>query len=168
MRSCAFFAVMKAHIRYDDIKLKTVPMMFDNRTYNIALTLNVIERIQDKFGSLDKAMDKMSDMSIPVIKELIYMFINDALERDDFTPKLSGDEVGVDISTTKIGQSIGLTNLSYYSDCILQSMDRSIPESEDEPALDDEGNETIVTDEMIEALADMPDDPEPTKNLKAE
>lgn len=90
MRSCAFFAVMKAHIRYDDIKLKTVPMMFDNRTYNIALTLNVIERIQNKFGSLDKAMDKMSDMSIPVIKELIYMFINDALERDDFTPKLSG------------------------------------------------------------------------------
>ena len=47
-------------------------------------------------------------------------------------------------------------------------MGYSIPETENEPALDDEGNETIVTDEMIEALADMPDDPEPTKNLKAE
>ncbi len=168
MRSCAFFAVMKAHIRYDDIKLKTVPMMFDNRTYNIALTLNVIERIQDKFGSLEDAMDKLTDMSVPVIKELIYMFINDAIERDDFTPKLSENEVFLDISATRIGQCIGFNNLSYYSDCILQSMGYSMPESEDEPALDDEGNETIVTDEMIEALADMPDDPEPTKNLKAE
>ncbi|MBP3446260.1 MAG: hypothetical protein J6K64_03185 [Clostridia bacterium] len=168
MRSCAFFAVMKAHIRYDDIKIKTVPTMFDNRTYNIALTLNVIEKIQDKFGSLEKAMNKMTDMSVPVIKELIYMFIKDAIERDDFTPKLSEDNDSIDISTTKIGQCIGLTNLSYYSDCILQSMGESLPESEDEPLLDDEGNETIVTDEMIEALADMPDDPEPTKNLKAE
>lgn len=61
---------MKAHIRYDDIKLKTVPMMLDNRTYNIAMTLNAIEKIQEEYGSLEDAMDKLSDMAIPVIKKL--------------------------------------------------------------------------------------------------
>lgn len=159
---------MKAHIRYDDIKLKTVPMMLDNRTFNISATLNAVEKIQNKFGSLDDAIDQIGDMAISTIKELILIFIDDAVERGDFEPKLAEGETSVGITAQKIGSCIGFSNIQYYSKCLMQAISGSLPETEPEASVDDEGNETVVTDEMLAALADMPDDPEPSKNSKAE
>lgn len=157
---------MKAHIRYDDIKLKTVPMMLDGHTFNIAMTLNAIEKIQEKYGSLDDAMEQISDMAIGVIKEVLCIFVNDAIEREDFIAKSENEKLC--ITPQKIGSCVGLGNIRYYSNCILAAMNGSLPETEEEEAVDDEGHVTVVTQEMMDALADMDDVPEVIKKQKAE
>lgn len=153
---------MKAHIIYDDVKLKTCPMVLGDNTFNVSFTLNAIDEIQQKYGSLDDALEKM-DESISVLKEMLHILIMDAIEREDYFPDIIDTCM---ITTRYIGSKIGTSNISYYNDCILQAMGQSLPDTEEEPVLDDEGNETVVTQEMLDAIADIPDVPDNDNQLK--
>lgn len=151
---------MKAHILYDDVKLKTCPMMLGEHTFNVSFTLNAIEDIQHKYGSLDDALEKMEE-SISVLKDMLQILIMDAIEREDYFPEITDI---CKITTGYIGSKIGVSNISYYNDCIIQAMGQSLPETVEEPVLDDEGNETVVTQEMLDAIAEIPDVSNSEKN----
>lgn len=139
---------MKAHIT--DAELKTVELEFDGKIYNVAASLDVIEKVENLS---EKELD-----SVTGTKKIISWLVNDAIARKN----LKNGEHEKAIPLEYFGLLIGKSNLEYYSEAMKEVLGFSADGSS--PELDDEGNEIVVTDEMIEEFGELPE----TKNSKAE
>ena len=139
---------MKAHIT--DAELKTVELEFDGKIYNIAASLDVIEKVENLS---EKELD-----SVTGTKKIISWLVNDAIARKN----LKNGEHEKAIPLEYFGLLIGKSNLEYYSEAMKEVLGFSADGSS--PELDDEGNEIVVTDEMVEEFGELPE----TKNSKAE
>lgn len=139
---------MKAHIT--DAELKTVELEFDGKTYNVAASLDVIEKVEN--------LSEKELESVIGTKKIISWLINDAIARKN----LKNGEHEKAIPLEHFGLLIGKGNLEYYSEAMKEVLGLSAENSS--PELDDEGNEIVVTDEMVEEFGELPE----TKNLKTE
>lgn len=139
---------MKAHIT--DAELKTVELEFDGKIYNVAASLDVIEKVENLS---EKELD-----SVTGTKKIISWLVNDAIARKN----LKNGEHEKAIPLEYFGLLIGKSNLEYYSEAMKEVLGFSADGSS--PELDDEGNEIVVTDEMVEEFGELPE----TKNSKAE
>lgn len=139
---------MKAHIT--DSELKTVELEFDGKIYNVAASLDVIEKVENLS---EKELD-----SVTGTKKIISWLVNDAIARKN----LKNGEHEKAIPLEYFGLLIGKSNLEYYSEAMKEVLGFSADGSS--PELDDDGNEIVVTDEMVEEFGELPE----TKNLKAE
>lgn len=139
---------MKAHIT--DSELKTVELEFDGKIYNVAASLDVIEKVENLS---EKELD-----SVTGTKKIISWLVNDAIARKN----LKNGEHEKAIPLEYFGLLIGKSNLEYYSEAMKEVLGFSADGSS--PELDDEGNEIVVTDEMVEEFGELPE----TKNLKTE
>lgn len=139
---------MKAHIT--DAGLKTVELEFDGKIYNVAASLDVIEKVENLS---EKELD-----SVTGTKKIISWLVNDAIARKN----LKNGEHEKAIPLEYFGLLIGKSNLEYYSEAMKEVLGFSADGSS--PELDDEGNEIVVTDEMVEEFGELPE----TKNSKAE
>ena len=139
---------MKAHIT--DSELKTVELEFDGKIYNVAASLDVIEKVENLS---EKELD-----SVTGTKKIISWLVNDAIARKN----LKNGEHEKAIPLEYFGLLIGKSNLEYYSEAMKEILGFSADGSS--PELDDDGNEIVVTDEMVEEFGELPE----TKNLKAE
>lgn len=133
---------MKAHIA-DDVEIRTEELKYRGKVYNVAFSLKVM----NKLNKLDDDTDEVE--SIP---KIITWLINDSIDRDYI---LTGEK-GEKVSEEEVGLLIGSSNLAYYKDVLEKAMRGSIPEQE--TAKTDDGNEIVLTEEMIEMFG------EPEKN----
>ena len=92
------------------------------------------------------------------VKKIISWLVNDAIARNNLK---NGTHEKV-IPLEYFGLLIGKSNLEYYSEAMKDVLEISAESSS--PELDDEGNEIVVTDEMVEEFGELPE----TKNLKTE
>lgn len=115
---------MKAHI-IATAKKETIPFGLAGKTYELSLTLNVINELQKKFGDLEKAADRLSDLD-----SLLWIFktlINDAVDNhnDD-----SDDKWGY-VDERYIGRKITKDMLPEMTDTFIECFGISLPDSED-------------------------------------
>ena len=139
---------MKAHMT--DSELKTVELEFDGKRYNVAASLDVIEKVENL---PEKELD-----SVTGTKKIISWLVNDAIARKN----LKNGTHEKTIPLEYFGLLIGKSNLEYYAEAMEKVLGISAESSS--PELDDEGNEIVVTDEMVEEFGELPE----TKNLKTE
>ena len=139
---------MKAHIT--DSELKTVELEFDGKIYNVAASLDVLDKVE-------KLPDEESD-SVTNVKKIISWLVNDAIARNN----LKNGTHEKTIPLEYFGLLIGKSNLEYYSEAMKEVLGLSAENNS--PELDDEGNEIVVTDEMVEEFGELPE----TKNSKTE
>lgn len=139
---------MKAHIT--DSELKTVELEFDGKKYNVAASLDVIEKVEN--------LSEKELESVTGTKKIISWLVNDAIARNNL--KNGTHEKAIPLEY--FGLLIGKSNLEYYSEAMKEVLGVSAESSS--PELDDEGNEIVVTDEMVEEFGELPE----TKNLKTE
>lgn len=139
---------MKAHIT--DSELKTVELEFDGKIYNVAASLDVIEKVEN--------LSEKELESVTGTKKIISWLVNDAIARNNL--KNGTHEKAIPLEY--FGLLIGKSNLEYYSEAMKDVLGISAESSS--PELDDEGNEIVVTDEMVEEFGELPE----TKNLKTE
>lgn len=139
---------MKAHIT--DSELKTVELEFDGKIYNVAASLDVLDKVE-------KLSDEESD-SVTNVKKIISWLVNDAIARNN----LKNGTHEKTIPLEYFGLLIGKSNLEYYSEAMKEVLGLSTENNS--PELDDEGNEIVVTDEMVEEFGELPE----TKNSKTE
>lgn len=139
---------MKAHITNSE--LKTVELEFDGKIYNVAASLDVLDKVERL--SDEEAND------VTNAKKIISWLVNDAIARNNL--KNGTHEKAIPLEY--FGLLIGKSNLEYYSEAMKEVLGVSAESSS--PELDDEGNEIVVTDEMVEEFGELPE----TKNLKTE
>lgn len=139
---------MKAHVT--DAELKTVELEFDGKTYNVAASLDVIEKVEN--------LSEKELESVIGTKKIISWLINDAIARKN----LKNGEHEKAIPLEHFGLLIGKGNLDYYSEAMKEVLGLSAENSL--PELDDEGNEIVVTEEMVEEFGELPE----AKNSKTE
>lgn len=139
---------MKAHIT--DSELKTVELEFDGKKYNVAASLDVIEKVEN--------LSEKELESVTGTKKIISWLVNDAIARNNL--KNGTHEKAIPLEY--FGLLIGKSNLEYYSEAMKEVLGVSAESSS--PELDDEGNEIVVTDEMVEEFGELSE----AKNLKTE
>lgn len=139
---------MKAHIT--DSELKTVELEFDGKKYNVAASLDVIEKVEN--------LSEKELESVTGTKKIISWLVNDAIARNNL--KNGTHEKAIPLEY--FGLLIGKSNLEYYSEAMKEVLGVSAESSS--PELDDEGNEIVVTDEMVEEFGELPE----AKNSKTE
>lgn len=139
---------MKAHIT--DSELKTVELEFDGKKYNVVASLDVIEKVEN--------LSEKELESVTGTKKIISWLVNDAIARNNL--KNGTHEKAIPLEY--FGLLIGKSNLEYYSEAMKEVLGVSAESSS--PELDDEGNEIVVTDEMVEEFGELPE----AKNLKTE
>ncbi len=131
---------MDAHIQ--DTKLSTVELEFDGKTYDVAASLDVLDKVE---GLSDEEFE-----SIKSVKKIIAWLVNDAIARKN----LKNGEHEKAIPIEFFGLLIGKSNIGYYSKVIEEVLDIS---SENEfSELDEEENEIVVTEEMTEEFGELP------------
>lgn len=129
-------------------------MTIGGRTYDIALTLNCIEKFQAKYGDLENVFDASGE--VRELKWILAVLINDAVDayNDDHDDKLEHVTEGF------VGRKIDINNIKAYTDVLLQTFGASLPTAEELPE-DDELNAAV--DAVAEAAG-----LEETKNSQAE
>lgn len=104
-----------------------------NKEYPVTFTLNVMESIQDKYGSFDKWLEKVS-IDEPRVSDITWLFqefINEGIDienedRDVKMPKQTHLQVGRIITKLGMAKAIQL---------IWKLMEDSAPENEEDPNL---------------------------------
>lgn len=127
-------------------KKNTVDLPIGNRVYPVALSLHILDVIQEEFGSLENAIDK-SD-SVTVMARLVYLLIDDAVfchneETDEESEKWKP------LSEEYIARKISVQDLIDLNPLLIKCFLGSLPDSE--PIKGEE-----IPDEALEALSDIP------------
>lgn len=138
---------MKAHI--STAALVTTELEFNEKKYNVAASLSVL----DKLERLDESIGEITS-----VKKIIKWLINDAVERENILHNSNEKPVTDEMVSLLIGKS----NLLYYSDIMRNVLGTDF--GNDNSEIDEDGNEVIVTDEMIEEFGETPK----AKNVIAE
>lgn len=136
---------MNAHLV--ESELQTTKLEFNGKTYEVEASLSVLRKIQN----LDENTDEFDS-----VQKIIAWLVNDAIARGNLLNGTHDKLIPLEYFDLLIGRS----NLSYYEEVVNKVIDSG--SVEETPELDDDGNETVVTDEMIEEFG------EPTKNAKTE
>lgn len=137
-----------------ETKERRTPLTIGGRTYDIALTLNCIEKFQEKYGDIENVFDASGE--VRELKWILAVLINDAVDayNDDHEDKLEH------VTESYVGRKIDIGNISEYTDVLMQTFGVSLPTAEELPE-DDELNAAV--DAVAEA-AEL----EETKNSHAE
>lgn len=136
---------MNAHLV--ESELQTTKLEFIGKTYEVEASLSVLRKIQN----LDENTDEFDS-----VQKIIAWLVNDAIARGNLLNGTHDKLIPLEYFDLLIGRS----NLSYYEEVVNKVVNSG--NVEETPELDDDGNETVVTDEMIEEFG------EPTKNVKTE
>lgn len=138
---------MKAHI--NTAALLTTELEFCGKIYNVAASLSVLDKIE----RLDDSISEMTN-----VKKILKWLINDAIERDNMlygsTTKTITDEA--------ISLLVGKSNLPYYSEVLNEVL--GWDSNPDITEVDEDGNEVVITDDMIDEFGEAPE----IKNATAE
>ena len=137
-----------------ETKERRLPLTIGGRTYNIALTLNCIEQLQDRYGDLERVFDASAE--VKQLKWIFAVLINDAVDayNDEHDTKMEY------VSEAFVGRNIDMTNISDYTNILMQTFGASLPAADAQPE-DDELNAAV--DAVAEAAG-----LEETKNSAAE
>ena len=127
-------------------KKNTVDLPIGNRVYPVALSLHILDMIQNEFGSLQKAIDKSNDVT--VMARLLYLLIDDAVfvhneETDEEAEKWKP------LSEEYIARKISVQDLVDLNPLLVKCFLGSLPDSE--PINGEE-----IPDEALEVLSDIP------------
>lgn len=144
---------MKARI-ISDTKQRTVDFELAGKTYPVSLTLNCIEALQDRYGSMETAFENTSS-----VKELKYIFkvlLDEAVEIFNETAK-EGEELEK-LSTNFIGRKIDTCNIPYYTRLLADLFEVSLPEDDEETDSEAQAELEAAVDNEV---PDMPDSPNP-------
>lgn len=136
---------MKA-IHITTAKKNTVDLPIGNRVYPVALSLHILDMIQNEFGSLQEAIDKSNNVT--VMARLLYLLIDDAVfvhneETDEETDKWKP------LSEEYISRKISVQDLVDLNPLLVKCFIGSLPDSE--PINGEE-----IPDEALEVLSDIP------------
>lgn len=137
-----------------ETKERRVPLTIGGKTYNVALTLNCIEQLQERYGDLNNVFESSSEVG--QLKWILSVLINDAVDsyNDDHDDKLDY------ISEAYIGRKIDIGNIGEYTNVLMRAFGVSLPTAEDSPE-DDELNAAVDAVAKAEGLDEL-------KNSKAE
>lgn len=137
-----------------ETKERRVPLTIGGKTYSVALTLNCIEQLQERYGDLNNVFEASSEVG--QLKWILSVLINDAVDsyNDDHDDKLDY------ISEAYIGRKIDIGNIGEYTNILMQTFGVSLPTAEDSPE-DDELNAAVDAVAKAEGLDEL-------KNSKAE
>ena len=141
---------MKAKIIESQALLKTTELVINGEKYDISFSLNVINKIQEKFGSLEDIFDKIDNTEVKAIIRIFEILINDCIDRERIFEKKERPY----IDTQVLEYLIGVSNLKYYSSLLLDALGVSLPDAEEQEETDEDGNLVVVTDEMREEFGD--------------
>ncbi len=127
-------------------KKNTVDLPIGNRVYPVALSLHILDTIQNEFGSLDVALEDSKDPK--VMSRLIYLLVDDAIfvhneetadEKEKWQP----------LSEEYIRRKISILDVKEMNPLLLECFLGSLPESE--PIKGEE-----IPDEALAVLSDIP------------
>lgn len=137
-----------------ETKERRTPLTIGGKTYDIALTLNCIEKFQEKYGDLENVFDASGE--VRELKWILAVLINDAVDayNDDHDDKLEHVTEGF------VGRKIDINNIKAYTDVLMQTFGASLPTAEELPE-DDELNAAVDAVAVAEGLIE-------TKNTAAE
>lgn len=130
---------MKSIIVQNEVEIKTVEFQFNGKTYNAAASLSVLSK-------LDKIPDDVSELDEFI--KIITILINDSIDRD----RIVKGEKGRRVTEEEVALFITQEMAPYYSGIIAETLGASFSAPEAEK--DEDGEETVVTDEMLEAYGD--------------
>jgi len=99
------------------IKQKPVDIEIEGKIYKLVYTLNSIIEVEEEYGSLNAALDKMEEGSIKAIRKLIWAgFIQEHPE----------------ITEVQVGAMLPMESMSEIADIIAEVLGGSMPEAEEE------------------------------------
>lgn len=142
---------MKARIEKitSDTKQKSVPFEINGVTYDLVITLNVVEEIQRLKGDFSNALTEAID-NISFLKEFYLLIFNEAIE----TWNEDHPEEQRQLFTSKsLGRRLTVIDVSELQAMLFTLIGQSLPEPEETKGGD-------VTDELLAALdaEDLPED----------
>lgn len=127
-------------------KKTTVDLPIGDKIYPVHLSLATLDVIQKEFGSLQGAIEKSDKISVLV--RLIYLLIDDAIFIHNEEVECEEDKWKT-VSEAYLLRKISVHDMEILNPILLKCFLGSLPEAEETIGED-------VTDEALEALADIP------------
>lgn len=109
-----------------DVKSEYAKLTLGGREYEIALTLGVIDALQDKYGSLSDALDRTSD--VRDFRFILTAMLNDYIEYHNA-------ERGTNwplLSEAAVGRQITVRNITEVNEAMVRAFMVSIPHGEED------------------------------------
>ena len=134
---------MNAHEIGNNARLRTVELELGNKIYNVATDLYVLSKIREIPDDTDELV---------MVMKLIKFLCNGAIKREN----LENCTKNPLIDEEYVQLYIGLENIDYYKNKLEECGIQSFPD--EEPELDDDGDEMVVTDEMRAEFGKTPEE----------
>lgn len=100
-----------------NIRTKSVPVMVDDKIFNIRYTLNAFAELEEAYGSVDKALKQLEEGSFKGIRKLLWA----GLIHENPT-----------LTEVEVGNMIDLENLNDFAGALTRAMAAArVPETKD-------------------------------------
>ncbi|MFZ3172077.1 MAG: hypothetical protein WA118_08865 [Carboxydocellales bacterium] len=100
----------------DDVKIKPITVVLDKER-SLVFDLNAICELEEKYGSMQGAMDAMSKGSMKAVRTLLYAGLKH--EDDSLTEEI-------------VGKLIDISNMAFVGDALNSAVSLSLPSGNDE------------------------------------
>ncbi|MBQ2775167.1 MAG: hypothetical protein IJF40_04690 [Clostridia bacterium] len=132
--------------RICETKQKYVPFALGGREYPLSLALNCIEAFQERYGEVDKVLEKSAQ--IKELKWIIATLVNEAVEVHNEETEDKWERV----TESYVGRHISADDISECMSALMRVFGVSLPVKEIDPAAEAE---------LAEAVGDVPELPNP-------
>ena len=108
-------------------KQKAITVNINDKDYNIFYDLNAYSELENRYGSIDKALDELSKGSLKALRIILWAgLIHDNTVFDDFT----GEPVSYGITIGEVGRMLSMQNMKEVTECLTKAVTDSMPAEE--------------------------------------
>lgn len=117
-----------------DVKQKRAALTLKGKTYELSLTLNLIEAFQERYGDMTAVFEKSQNMG--ELKWILCAALNEAAEiHNDDHP----EDIWPKLTEAQVGRMINRNNMAEMNAALMEMFQLSVPQSESDEE-DDEKN----------------------------
>lgn len=108
-------------------KQKAITVNINGKDFNIFYDLNAYSELENRYGSIDKAMDELSKGSLKALRIILWAgLIHDNTVFDDFT----GEPVSYGITIGEVGRMLSMQNMKEITENLTKAITDSMPEED--------------------------------------
>lgn len=103
---------------------------YNDKEYSLAFNLNVVDDLQDKWGSFDTWLEKLADSDIKFIKDIVMYCVNEAIDIKNEEEGTKEKKITSRMAGRMATMFLNPQNLIKLSDMMIYSI---MDENEEEP-----------------------------------
>ena len=108
-----------------DVKRKAALLELKGKTYELSLTLNLIDQMQERYGDMTEVFEKSKD--IKELRWILWAFVAESIEiHNDDHP----EDIWPELTEKQVGRMITVDNMPGVNAALFEAFRLSVPNSD--------------------------------------